>query len=137
MITIKFDGACGPQNPGGRCGGGAVILKDNDLFMEVSERYEPRIKGQTSNNVGEYFGLILAFHHLLDNYLQDEEILVMGDSNLVIEQMSGNWKIKKGIYVELANKAKELKANFKNIRFEWIPREENEWADELSKMAIK
>ena len=136
MIKVNFDGACGPHNPGGKCGGGAVIIKDNELLAEIFERYQPKLFWETSNNVGEYYGLIKALEYLIDNKLHDEQIEVFGDSKLVISQMQGKWRIKKGLYLDLALKALYLRRYFKNIKFNWIPREENEWADQLSKNAI-
>ena len=67
MIKINFDGACGPVNPGGKCGGGAVIIKDGQLVAELSARYEPKEHGNTSNNVGEYFALNIAYCFRLKN----------------------------------------------------------------------
>lgn len=137
MITIYFDGACGPNNLGGKCGGGAVIKNGNELIKEIVYRYKPKRDGETSNNVGEYIGLIKALEYLIKEKLNDEIILVYGDSNMVINQMEGGWKIKKGIYKEQALEAKKLKEFFKTIKFQWIPREENEWADALSKQALE
>lgn len=137
MIVINFDGACGPNNPGGKCGGGAVVRKDFDILAEIAERYVPKVDKQTSNNVGEYFGLIKALEFVWMKGLENEAIMVYGDSNMVINQMAGKWKIKKGIYSEQALICKKLVEKFKLIRFEWIPREENCHADELSKIALK
>ncbi len=44
MIEIYFDGACTPINPGGRCYGGAVILKNQKILTEISEEYIPEAK---------------------------------------------------------------------------------------------
>ena len=136
MIEVYFDGACGPRNPGGKCGGGAAIYKDEELIAEIADRYVPLIKGRTSNNVGEYYGLIQALEYLIKEGLNEELIEVRGDSNLVISQMNGKWRIKAGTYIEQALIAKELKKQFSKIRFLWIPREQNERADELSKIAL-
>ena len=139
MIEIYFDGACGPNNPGGKCGGGAVIKKDNEILAEIAERYQPKEIGQTSNNVGEYFALLKALEYLFVKNLHKEPIMVYGDSNMVINQMSGNWKINtkhKKIYTEIGLHALEFGKNFSLIRYEWIPREQNEHADELSKIAL-
>ena len=68
--------------------------------------------------------------------LFEAQIIVYGDSKLVIEQMFGSWKIRKGAYVPLALAAQRLLRQFKNIKGRWIPREKNEIADELSKSAL-
>lgn len=137
MITLFFDGACGPKNPGGNCGGGVVIFKGKELLAEIYEKFKPKDKKQTSNNVGEYFALIKGLEYLLNNNLENENITVLGDSNLVIKQMSNQWRIKKGIYYEQALICEKLIHKFPSLRFEWIPREENEWADFLSKKSIE
>ena len=67
----------------------------------------------------------------------DAEIVVKGDSMLVINQMFGSWKIKSGLYAPLAKKASELLSRFIDIKGEWIPRDLNDVADELSKAALK
>jgi ribonuclease HI len=69
----------------------------------------------TSNNLAEYAALIAVLRHLIDAELQQECIVVIGDSQLVINQMFGSWKIKRGCYVELAHEAKALLAQFPRI----------------------
>jgi probable phosphoglycerate mutase len=64
------------------------------------------------------------------------ELQVFGDSKLVIEQMKGNWKMKKGLYLPFAEATKELVGEYTKIDFEWIRREENTTADALSNRDI-
>ena len=61
---------------------------------------------------------------------------MIGDSQLVIKQMFGRWRIKGGCYVELPREAKLLLRQFQIITGKWVPRERNSAADELSKAAI-
>lgn len=69
--------------------------------------------------------------------------MIRGDSKLVICQMfiacgyRRKWQMKKGYYLPIALKCKELIKQFPNITGEWIPREENNLADELSKAELK
>jgi ribonuclease HI len=124
-----FDGACEPVNPGGTASYGAVIYKDDEKMWECSEVY-----GQgklMSNNVAEYAGLIAVLEWFIEQELCDAEIVVKGDSMLVINQMFGTWKIKNGLYAPLANKASELLTRFTNTRGEWISRDLNDVADAL------
>lgn len=137
MITVYFDGACGPRNPGGKCGGGAAIYYDGELVAEIAERFIPKNPRDTSNNLGEYWALTKGLEYLLDQGKAQENIQVYGDSNLVISQMTGRWRIKHGTYAEQAKICRKLVANFTNINFTWIPREQNERADELSKIALR
>lgn len=137
MITVFFDGACGPENPGGKCGGGAAIYYDFELVYEIAERYVPKNPRDTSNNVGEYWALVKALELLLTQGKAQEEIEVFGDSKLVISQMTGKWRIKNGIYKDVGLACQKLVKNFPNLRLQWIPREQNERADGLSKIALK
>jgi ribonuclease HI len=130
-----FDGACEPVNPGGTASYGAAIYKNGQPIWECSEIYG---RGEhTSNNVAEYAGLIAVLEWLIEHDLCAAEIIVKGDSKLVIEQMFGTWKIKNGRYTELAYRARELLARFTNIQGEWISRDLNDVADALSKSALK
>jgi ribonuclease HI len=130
-----FDGACEPVNPGGTASYGAAIYENQQLVWKCSQIYG---RGEhTSNNVAEYAALIAVLEWFADHELLDAEIIVRGDSKLVIEQMFGSWKIKSGLYTELAHKARELLTKFAKIQGEWISRDRNEVADRLSKEALK
>jgi len=98
---------------------------------------EPGHEHETSNNVAEYSGLLAVLHWFADQGLFDAEIMVYGDSKMVIKQIFGSWKIKKGVYVPLALEARRLFRQFRNINGQWIPRDKNHLADKLSKAALK
>jgi len=130
-----FDGACEPVNPGGTASYGAVIYENDEKIWECAEVY-----GQgklMSNNVAEYAGFIAVLEWFIEQELCDAEIVVKGDSMLVINQMFGSWKIKSGLYAPLAEKARERLSQFTNSRGEWIPRDRNDVADRLSKEVLK
>jgi len=128
-LECYFDGSCGPINPGGRGGWGFAIFVDD---IQIAEDWGTCGEGPgISNNVAEYAALIEAMEHVQRRFSAIHPTFV-GDSNLVIQQMSGNWKIKNGLYATLARKAQTI-ARGRNYDFRWIPREENEIADELSK----
>ena len=136
-IIAYFDGCCEPKNPGGTASYGAVIFIDGRRIWEASKIFYPR-KGkerETSNNVAEYSGFIAILEYLLEHKITDP-VQVYGDSNLVIQQMFGCWRIKRGFYVPLAQKAKNLLKNLPHVKGRWIPREENSIADELSKAEL-
>lgn len=138
MFEAYFDGACEPVNPGGTATYGAAIFQDGNRAWECAEVYcpEPGDERETSNNVAEYCGLLAVLRWFADQGLFEAQIIVYGDSKLVIEQMFGSWKIKKGVYVPLALAAQRLLRQFKSIKGRWIPREKNEIADKLSKSAL-
>lgn len=129
-----FDGACEPKNPGGNMGVGAVIMKEDEVFYQISD-YVPA-NPKNSNNVAEYMAFIYLLNYFIDNNLTDKRIVMYGDSMLVVQQMCGSWRIKEGRYVEYAKIAKSKLAGFKNLNIYWIPREENKLAHNLSKKGM-
>lgn len=138
MITGYFDGCCEPVNPGGTASFGAVLFRDGERIWECSEIFYP-LRGrerETSNNVAEYCGFLAILEYLIRQGLRLEQINLYGDSNLVVQQMNGRWRIKRGYYVEKAREAKKLLEQFPNLTLNWIPREENSIADELSKAEL-
>jgi len=129
MIELYFDGYC-ETNPGVFGGYGVVIKKDNEIVKTISQTFTGE---NISNNVAEYKGLFAGLDYLLAEGLQDNDVSIYGDSMLVINQMSGTWRIKKGLYKNIAKQTKELVKKFSNIEFSWIPREQNTEADSLSR----
>lgn len=134
-IICYFDGACSPNNPGGYMGWGAIIQFPN----ECKHIFDGERKSESnSNNVAEYLAFITVMQHL--ERIEGREIVIYGDSNLVIQQMKGNWKINQGLYKMFAVSAKRyynklIKKN--KVIMQWIPRELNEEADKLSNEGIK
>ena len=131
MITIHFDGSCSPTNPGFTGGIGAVINLNGEK-RTISKQVKSSFI--ISNNVTEYMALVAALELLLAKGLEQEQVQVYGDSALVIHQMQGLMNIGKGFYVEQALKCRKLVGKFKNIKFQWIPREMNAEADMLADM---
>lgn len=137
------------MNPGGNMGIGALIIANatGEVINEHSS-YVPKHR-DNSNNVAEYMGFIWLMEELTklietlrksdDSYAP--KVVIYGDSRLVVMQMLGEWKIKQGRYVKYANDAWAKLANLKglcqNIHIDWIPRDKNDRADELSKGQLK
>jgi len=136
MYTLYFDGACGPINPGGHMGCGVAIKdKQNKTIYTISKQFPPeRFSGETSNNLAEYTALYLGLQWCIKHRIT--ELHVIGDSKLVILQMRGIFKIKKGAYVNAAKETIKLIKEFKKITFEHVKRELNTEADELSAIII-
>ena len=136
-----FDGACQPVNPGGTASYGAVIFDDDRRIWECSEIYSPPEgrEHETTSNVAEYLGLLAVLNYFLERRMTGETIVIHGDSNLVIQQCFGTWKIKKKgrLYEGMALEAREKLREFADITGRWIPREENSIADQLSKAELK
>lgn len=133
-IEVWFDGCCEPVNPGGNASYGVYIKNNGQILYEVG-KYVGFGK-KMSNNVAEYSGLLDALKFLKDKNLHMRKILVRGDSMLVIKQMSSKWRIRKGLYKPYALKAKKLVKKFKKMQFQWISRDDNGLADELSKYIL-
>lgn len=130
-ITLNFDGACEPFNPGGNMGFG-YLIKEDGFVLYSGNGFEPQNPYNT-NNVAEYRALCLGLKWLIDQGLKDEQVEVYGDSALVINQMSGLWRAKGGLYYKDYLVAKDLVALFSNITFTWVRRDGNTEADTLSK----
>ena len=144
MIKAYFDGCCEPINPGGTASYGFVIFEEYgsdevcQLLFEDSKIFVP-VRGrekETSNNVAEYSGFKRILEWLIEEGMEKEVIEICGDSNLVIQQMFGTWKIKRGFYVPIAKECLELLKRFPTISGKWIRRDENSIADKLSKAEL-
>ena len=133
-LTVEADG--GSRGNPGVAGYGALV-RDTETGALLAERAEPL--GKASNNVAEYRGLIAGLEaaHAID---PGAEVLARMDSKLVVEQMSGRWKIKHEDMRRLALQARDVAARITSaggtVRYEWIPREINKDADALSNVAM-
>lgn len=134
MIEVWTDGLCEPINPGGTGCAGYIIKKNGKIVEKGSESLGA--SEDMTNNVAEYSALIRALQTVRKLGLDQEKILVKSDSKLLVSQMKGEWKVKGARIVPLHNKAAELKKGL-NIDFQWIPREENEEADKLCRLAYE
>jgi len=88
-----------------------------------------------SNNVAEYAALCEALRFIANRNMTQSPIEVRSDSRLLVDQMLGLWKFRKGLYEHKYLEAKELVKSFDKISFKWVPREKNEEADALSREA--
>jgi ribonuclease HI len=88
-----------------------------------------------TNNVAEYEGLLAAARWLNDEEI-DEKIQIRGDSELVIKQMKGEYRVNSATSKRYVPQIKELLVG-KEVSFQWVPREKNEEADRLSRVAYE
>jgi ribonuclease H / adenosylcobalamin/alpha-ribazole phosphatase len=128
-LIVEADG--GSRGNPGPAAFGAVVrdAATGEVLAEVAETL-----GVTTNNVAEYRGLIAGLHaaHGIDPEAVVEARL---DSKLVVEQMSGRWKIKNAALRPLALEAnKVLPAG--RVRYAWVPRAQNAHADRLLNAAL-
>ena len=136
MIVVHIDGLCEPVNPGGTATFGYVITNDSGGVLARKSGIVGKGPAMSSN-VAEYAALCAALEFLLTKKQEDSVIEVRSDSTLVVNQMSGKWKFRKGLYHEKYLEAVRLCARFAKLRFRWVPREENEEADLLSREAYR
>lgn len=117
-------------NPG-PAGYGAVVRDAADDLV-LAERADGI--GRETNNVAEYRGLIAALEAALE--LGITELDMRMDSKLVVEQVSGRWKVKHANLQPLAARSRALADKFEQITFTWIPRAQNSHADRLANEAM-
>jgi probable phosphoglycerate mutase len=127
-VVVEADGGS-RGNPGPAAYG--AVLKDAETGEVIAE--DGSTIGVASNNVAEYNGLIAGLRMAAD-LAPDAQIEVRMDSRLVVEQMSGNWKIKHPDMKPLALEANRL-APF-GTTYTWVPREQNKHADRLANEAL-
>ena len=131
VITIFFDGLCRPENPGGVATYGYVIYQEGKT---VKSGYGVVGSGAgMTNNVAEYSALEHAAEWV-HRHGGDDEIVIKGDSQLVIHQMNGTWQVKSETSKKFVPEIRRLLAG-KKTHFTWIPREQNAEADRLSNLA--
>lgn len=128
-LIIEADG--GSRGNPGLSGAGAVVIDaaSGNILREISEAV-----GIATNNVAEYSAVIFALEVAFE-IDPAAEIVVRMDSKLVVEQMSGRWKIKHPDMLALGARVQQLISG-KNVEFVWIPREQNVLADALANKAM-
>ena len=131
MITIYFDGLCRPRNPGGVATYGYVVYKGGEK-VKSGNGVIGSGAGMT-NNVAEYSALNHAVEWVI-RHCPDDELLIRGDSQLVIHQMNGTWQIHSETSKKFVPAIRRLLQG-RQTRFDWIPREQNTEADLLSNLA--
>lgn len=128
-FIMRFDG-CSKNNPG-LAGAGAVIYHDMEEIW--SDHFF--VGENSTNNHAEYAGLILGLQQAI--YMDIKNLLVEGDSLLVINQITGKYKCNSFNLIHLYDRAKELSTKFDIISFNHILRNNNKRADELSNKAVE
>lgn len=128
-LIVEADG--GSRGNPGISGAGAVVIdsENGKVLREISEAV-----GIATNNVAEYTALLLGLEAAFD-IDPTASVLVRMDSKLVVEQMSGRWKIKHPDMMALGSKVQKLISN-QSVEFVWIPREQNGLADALANKAM-
>lgn len=127
-IIIFTDG--GSRNNPGESGCGFYVK--NDLSLEYNSYYF--YLGVQTNNFAEYTGLINAMNFASDNGYKN--LIIYTDSQLVVNQVNGSYKVKSDNLIFLHSKVKMLKKKFNSCKIEHILRAKNKIADELANIAM-
>lgn len=138
-LKLYFDGACEPKNPGGYATYGWLVrsAEDNAVVKTGCGVAWGPGHDYATNNMAEYAALGYALKFLADAGWKGE-LAIYGDSQLVVKQVTGDWACNK----EHLQKVRErvlvlMKSVGDPVSIEWIPREENEAADALSRVAYE
>lgn len=133
-VLVHFDGAC--EELGGRrvAAYGYTLegagLRHDDFGLAVPPGH-PR----ATNNVAEYVGAICALEWLV-RHGYDGEVRVVGDSQLVVRQMRGEYRVRAEHLRPYHERLSQLARSFRRVEYAWVPRDENVQADALSKRGI-
>lgn len=155
-LVINFDGLCEPVNPGGVACYGWII----SYFEDDGEWHNWVVKSgfieegpKATNNVAEWCALGFALRYLLDHNWRGK-LTVKGDSQLVINQLLGDWACNAPRLIQFRDRCLEyleklelatikragtliVDVQFQNFKAMWIPREQNSQADALSNQAYE
>lgn len=129
-LIINTDG--GARGNPGPAGIGAVICDEQGKIVAELKSYI----GTATNNVAEYRALILALSKASTLNPQPSTLEIRMDSELIVCQMTGKYKIKEPTLKLLAAEVLKLIKNFKSVTFRHVPREQNKQADKLVNEAI-
>lgn len=129
-LIVEADG--GSRGNPGPAGFGALVrdAATGEVLAEAAEAL-----GTATNNVAEYRGLIAGLEAAA-RIDAGASVVARMDSKLVVEQMSGRWKVKHPAMRPLAERAKEAAAGLGSVVYEWVPRAENAHADALANEAM-
>tara|TARA_Y100000588_G_scaffold319560_1_gene349665 strand:+ start:127 stop:519 length:393 start_codon:yes stop_codon:yes gene_type:complete len=127
IYQIFCDGAS-RSNPGDASIGVSISLDGKEIHT-ISRKI-----GIATNNEAEYQALIDALNYCIENSIKEIEVFL--DSNLVVEQVNKNFKVKAGNLKALNSQVENMIKEFEYIEFKHVYREENKRADQLANMAL-
>lgn len=127
-LTIEFDG--GSRGNPGPAGIGTVVRAQDGTPLVTLGRYI----GRATNNVAEYEALIAGLEAALA--LGARKVIIRGDSELIVKQMRGEYRVKNADLRELYERAQGLYHQFDEAKIEHNYRHKNAMADKLANMAM-
>ncbi|MGA7435647.1 MAG: ribonuclease HI family protein [Solirubrobacterales bacterium] len=127
-MTVNVDGGA-RGNPGPAAVGVVVRDQDGGVLLERAERI-----GDATNNVAEYKALILGIRTARE--LGADQVALVGDSELIVKQVQGKYKVKNAGMKPLHAEAKAALADFDSWTISHVKRELNKDADRLVNEAL-
>jgi probable phosphoglycerate mutase len=128
LFVAHVDGAS--RNNPGPAAYGVVLRRPDGSVVETLSKYI----GTKTNNEAEYFGLVAALDCAASHRIA--RLRVVSDSELLVRQMQGNYKVKSASLRPLHEQARKLTGQFAYIAFEHVPRAHNADADALANAAL-
>ena len=135
MIEVYFDGLCQPINPGGISCYAFIVKSDGRIVHSDYGVAAKPFSEESTNNVAEYTALAKALQWLLANNFNSNKVEIKSDSQLVVNQLTGDYKVKARRILPLFKQVLFLKTKFQDIQIKWIPRDKNREADRLTNKA--
>lgn len=132
-IKLYTDG--GARGNPGQAGCGFVVISGESGAEKILKKCGKYL-GQATNNQAEYLGTIEGLRWLNKNISSPENLVIYMDSNLVVQQLKGKFKVKTPHLKTLWTDAHNLLKNFPKYEIVHIPREKNALADELANLAM-
>ena len=127
-VFIYTDGAS-RGNPGPASIGVYITDSEGHVCIEFGETL-----GLQTNNFAEYMAVVRGLQTALDNKVS--KVTLKSDSQLLIRQLLGQYRVKKATLIPLFEKCKELLNKFESFQLEHIPRELNQEADRLANQVL-
>lgn len=127
-FVLYFDG-CSKQNPGPSAAGAVIFQNDTEIWSRSLF-----VGNKSTNNIAEYMGMIIGIQAAKE--LGIHNIIIKGDSNLVIQQMNGHFNVKAPHLLKLYNQARNILPFFHSVQFIHVYRHLNTRADELANLGL-
>jgi ribonuclease HI len=133
-VRVHFDGACQPPKGPGVATFGFTVEGEGLYFEDCGLATRPYSEHST-NNVAEYVAAGRALEWLRGQGYRGP-VVVSGDSQLVIRQMTGQYRVRVEHLKAYQSWLTRLSGEFESVEWRWVPREQNTRADALSKAAL-
>lgn len=127
-VILYTDGAS-RGNPGPAGAGALIVAEDGETLVETYVYI-----GEATNNQAEYQALLIGLQEAVK--LAPSRLTVRMDSELIVKQLNGQYRVRNRDLLPLYSRARELLQRFADFRLVHVPREENFRADQLANQAI-